>query len=267
MATAGMLGAASGPAYALIQADTIATMRRLPPGCIDLAIGDPPYFLSVERGYTNRGGKRAAVTKGTWDTPTTLTGEHEFHRQWLREVQRLLAPHGTLWVSGTHHTIFSIGWALQHDGWEILNPVTWKKPAPPPNLGCRTLTHSTEILLWARPYKGAPHVFNYAAMKAENGGKQLLDHWTIGRAGGGELAAGRHPTQKPRELFDRMIKASSVPGAIILEPFAGSGTGALAARALGRRWIGIDADPDCFDMALRNLTLPPAITLRAKAAR
>ena len=101
---------------------------------------------------------------------------HEFNTAWLQRCQRVLKPNGTLWVTGTHHVIFSVGFAMQQLGFKILNDIAWEKPNPPPNLSCRYFTHSTETILWAAKNEKCKHLFNYQAMKAVTG-KQMKTVW------------------------------------------------------------------------------------------
>ena len=186
-------------------------LDALPAQSIDLIFADPPYLLS-NGGTTCASGRRVAVDKGRWDasaragrriTSGTCAG--------CSACQRVLKPSGTIWVSGTQHVIFSIGFAMQSLGFHLLNTITWFKPNASPNLACRFFTHSTEIVLWASPArrKPLPHTFHYRDMKAENGGKQMRDLWQLPEPDGeqvvwslptpakSEKRAGRHPTQKP----------------------------------------------------------------------
>lgn len=218
-------------------------MLSLPPSSVDMVFADPPYFLS-NGGTTNSGGQRAPVAKGAWDESAGHDRDHAWHARWLRGAQRVLRPSGTIWVTGTRHCIMSIGWAMQRSGWHILNLITWEKPAPPPNLGCRTFTDGTELIIWAAPARHEPlrHVFNYAELRAENGGKQMRDVWRIAPPSKAEKAEGGHPAQKPLALLERCIRASTHPGQVVLDPFMGSGTTIVAAAALGRPAIGCDMD-------------------------
>jgi site-specific DNA-methyltransferase (adenine-specific) len=170
-------------------------------------------------------------------------------------------------VSGTHHVIFSIGFAMQTLGFHLLNTITWFKPNASPNLACRMFTHSTELVLWASPQKRAPlpHTFNYRDMKAENGGKQMRDLWQIPEPDGDQVVwslptppksekrAGRHPTQKPLSLLDRIVRAGSTPGDLVLDPFNGSGTTGVAALAAGRRYVGIDVDRAYLELTKKRI--------------
>ena len=169
-----------GAGWALAQGDCLASLERLPPHSVDLCFADPPYMLS-NGGTSCQSGRRVSVDKGAWDVSRGVGGDHAFQVEWLKAVRRVLKPSGTLWVSGTQHVIFSIGFAMQELGFHLLNTVTWYKPNASPNLACRMFTHSTELLLWASPTRSKPlaHRFNYQAMKQENGGKQMRDLWEV----------------------------------------------------------------------------------------
>ena len=113
-----------------------AIAAKYPEGRFDAIFADPPYFLS-NGGITCHAGRMVKVDKGDWDKSQGPEVNHEFNLEWLRRCQRVLKPNGTLWVSGTHHVIFSIGYAMQQLGYKILNDIAWEKPNPPPNLSCR----------------------------------------------------------------------------------------------------------------------------------
>jgi site-specific DNA-methyltransferase (adenine-specific) len=186
----------------------------------------------------------------------------------------VLKPSGSIWVSGTQHGIFAVGFALQKLGFRLLNTITWFKPNASPNLSCRYFTHSTELLIWASPATGKPlrHQFNYLTMKNANAGKQMRDVWVLPRAGEEELAAdglgrlwsqltprkeekswGKHPTQKPLALLERIIASSTSVGDLVLDPFSGSGTTGVAALKLGRRYLGIELDREFLKISKRRL--------------
>jgi len=266
-----------GRSWALVSGDCVAALEKLPPHSVDVAFADPPYMLS-NGGTTCQSGRRVSVDKGSWDASGGMSRDHLFQVRWLEAVRRVLKPSGTLWVSGTQHVIFSIGFAMQEMGFHLLNTVTWYKPNASPNLACRFFTHSTEILLWASPAKARPlaHRFNYQAMKAANGGKQMRDLWEIYEApaagdeqviwsiptpGPREKVHGRHPTQKPLALLERVLAASAAKGDLVLDPFSGSATTGVAALRAGCRFLGIERDPQYLDLGARRLraaeVLPP----------
>jgi len=248
---AGHLASETGR-WSLVRADAVEAMRGLRDGSVDVIFADPPYFLS-NGGSTCRGGARVSVDKGAWDQSKGLEADHRFNVGWLEEAQRVLSPSGSIWVSGTHHVIFSVGFAMQGLGFKVLNQVTWEKPNPPPNLGRRTLTHSTETLIWAAKGLKSRYRFNYAELRAANGGKQQKDVWRFTAPLKAERAHGRHPTQKPVVLLDMVLRASCGPGALVLDPFCGSGTTGVAALRLGHRFLGVDLDEEHLETARRRL--------------
>ena len=227
-------------------------LARHPLGCFDLIFADPPYFLS-NGGDTCHAGKRVKVDKGGWDRSRGAEENHQFNLEWLKRCQALLKPNGTLFVSGTHHVILSVGHAMQQLGFKVLNQITWQKPNPPPNLACRTFTHSTETVLWAAKNEQSRHVFHYAEMKRANGGKQMKDVWSFTAPRRGEKSQGRHPTQKPLVLLERIILAASSEGDLVLDPFLGSGTTAIACALLGRKCVGIENDSGHLRLAENRL--------------
>ena len=139
-------------------------MSEMESESIDLIFADPPYFLSTENGITCQSGKMVSVKKGDWDKSKGLEEIHTFNRQWISECFRLLKESGSIFISGTFHNIYSIGMALQQEGFSIVNNITWQKLNPPPNLACKCFTHSTETVIWAVKDK-KKYYFNYSLMK------------------------------------------------------------------------------------------------------
>ncbi len=218
--------------------DAIAVKH--PDGCFDMVFADPPYFLS-NGGITCHAGKMVKVDKGDWDKSRGPELNHEFNTEWLWRCQRVLKPNGTIWVTGTHHVIFSVGFAMQQLGMKILNDIAWEKPNPPPNLSCRYFTHSTETVLWAAKTEKSKHLFNYTAMKAVTG-KQMKTVWTMPAPGKAEKVFGKHPTQKPVALIERCLLAATDLGDFVLDPFMGAGTTAVACYRQHRHFVGIELD-------------------------
>ncbi len=239
----------------VFHADALDFMQTLPSDSVDCIWTDPPYLLSND-GTTCVAGKRTTVNKGTWDKSQGLQLDHEFHRSWLAECHRILKPTGTIWVTGTLHVYLSVGMAMLELGYRILNDITWEKPNPPPNLGCRCFTHSTETVLWAtKAPKGSRHkyTFNYGEMRQENGGRQMKSVWNILPPGRDEKLFGKHPTQKPLALVDRCLRASTTAGDLVVDPFAGSGVTGIAALRLNRPFIVCENEPEYVDLTIRRL--------------
>lgn len=217
----------------------------------DMIFADPPYFLS-NGGISYQAGKVVCVDKGEWDKGGSPESIMEFNRTWLSLCREKLKDNGTIWISGTHHNIFSIANVLTELGYKILNVITWAKTNPPPNISCRFFTYSTEFIIWARKCPKVPHKYNYELMKAINDGKQMTDVWRLPAIGRWEKSCGKHPTQKPLALLTRIILASTDEHDWILDPFAGSSTTGIAANLCGRRFLGIEQDLEFSNLSYRR---------------
>ena len=223
-----------------------------PEGRFDLVFADPPYFLS-NGGITCHAGRMVRVDKGDWDQSLGLELNHEFNLAWLSRCQKVLKPNGTLWVSGTHHVIHSIGFAMQQLGFKILNDIVWEKPNPPPNLSCRYFTHSGETIIWAAKNQRARHVFNYDLMRSHNAGKQMKSVWRMTSPKREEKAWGKHPTQKPVALLERVILSASNECDTVFDPFSGSSTTGVAAIRTNRRFVGCELEDEFIGLSRRRL--------------
>lgn len=207
----------------------------------DMIFADPPYFLS-NGGISYQAGKIVCVDKGEWDKGGSPAHIMEFNRKWLSLCREKLKDNGTIWISGTHHNIFSIANVLTELGYKILNVITWAKTNPPPNISCRFFTFSTEFIIWARKHPKVPHKYNYELMKTINDGKQMTDVWRIPAICRWEKSCGKHPTQKPLAVLTRIVLASTEANDWILDPFAGSSTTGIAANLCNRRFLGIEKE-------------------------
>jgi site-specific DNA-methyltransferase (adenine-specific) len=236
----------------IFQGDCLEILAAIPADTVDLIFADPPYFLSND-GITCHAGRMVSVNKGAWDKSRGADSNHEFNKSWLAACQRVLKPNGSIWVSGTAHVIHSVGFAMQQLGMKLLNDITWVKPNPPPNLSCRYFTHASETLIWAAKNKKSRHTFNYKLMRELAGGKQMKSVWQIPAPDRAEKRFGKHPTQKPVALLERILLAASNEGDLVLDPFAGSGTTAVAALRLRRGALAIELDVAFVQLAARRI--------------
>lgn len=152
--------------YRLYNGDCFEILKDFPENTFDMVFADPPYMLS-NGGISCQNGKMVSVNKGVWDKSRGITEDFEFHKKWLELCKRVLKPNGTLWVSGTYHSIYSCGFAMLLLDYHILNDISWFKPNASPNLSCKYFTASHESLIWARKNKTAKHYFNYEAISDE----------------------------------------------------------------------------------------------------
>ena len=247
------------PGFRLYNGDCLKVLAKFPENSIDMIFADPPYMLS-NGGFTVHAGRRVSVNKGEWDKSGGLKKDFEFHLEWIKAVKRVLKPSGTLWISGTYHSIYQCGFALQVAGFHILNDISWFKPNASPNLSCRFFTASHETLIWARKDKKGRHTFNYNLMKngswpedqLKKPGLQMRSVWAMGTPKTAEKKFGKHPTQKPEDLLKRIVLASTNKGDLIVDPFTGSSTTGIAAHLNGRNFIGIDTDEKFLDVSIKR---------------
>ncbi|KDN25085.1 DNA methylase N-4/N-6 domain-containing protein [Moraxella bovoculi 237] len=246
--------------FLLFCGNSIKIMQEMDEKSVNMIFADPPYFLSND-GLTVKNGIIQSVNKGEWDKNDNEKEIYDFNNEWIKQSRRLLKDNGTIWISGTHHNIFSIGQVLKENNFKLLNMITWEKPNPPPNFSCRYFTYSTEWIIWARKYSKIPHYFNYDLMKKLNDNKQQKDVWRLPSVGSWEKTQGKHPTQKPLGLLARIILASTQKGDLILDPFSGSGTTGIASVLLDRNYIGIEQELEFLELSKRRYQ---AMTLESK---
>ncbi len=241
----------------ILTGDCIERMRSLPAQSVDLVFADPPYNLQLRNELRRPNNSRVDGVDADWDKFADFAEYDRFTREWLAAARRLLKPNGTIWVIGSYHNIYRVGTALQDLGYWVLIEIVWRKSNPMPNFRGRRFTNAHETLIWCARSSDARYTFNYEAMKALNDGLQMRSDWLLPICSGAERLKldGRkaHPTQKPEALLHRVILASSRPGDVVLDPFFGTGTTGAVAKRLGRRWIGIERDPDYVRIAAERI--------------
>ena len=242
--------------------DCLKMMRSWPDDCVDHCIADPPFGIASGRG---RGGSKRGLSwafsshvtmQEAWDQFT----EDEYFRfslDWLREVCRVVKPNGNILVFGTFHNIYLLGFLLgQVLERRILNSIIWFKPNAQPNITARMLTESTEQIIWAvneTPKRAKNWTFNYADAKAMNRNKQMRNLWEFPVTARKERLNGAHPSQKPLALIERAVRLASQPDEILLDPFGGAGTLAVAAGRHGRRWLLIESVAEYATLARKRV--------------
>ncbi|MDZ4195970.1 MAG: DNA methyltransferase [Candidatus Izemoplasmatales bacterium] len=241
--------------FHLLLGDSFSLLKKIRPNSVDMIFADPPYFLS-NGGISVHSGKMVSVDKADWDKGMTLENKLKYSRKWIKLCREVLKENGTIWISGTLHNIYFVGVALELEGFSIINNITWRKLNPPTNISTRAFTHSTETILWARkqltPKKKGKHQFNYKDMKELNFGKQMKDVWDYPLTKKSEKLYGKHPTQKPLDLLERIILASTKQEDLVLDPFCGSGTTGLAAYKHNRSFIGIDLEETYLELTKKR---------------
>jgi site-specific DNA-methyltransferase (adenine-specific) len=236
--------------------DFFHEIKDIPSDTFDFVYADPPYFLS-NGGFSVSSGAQVSVDKGAWDSGFSPKERSTFHNAWIKEIERVLKPNGTIVVSGTYHSIFQCVLALENIGFKILNEIIWFKPNGAPNLSRRRLTASHENLIWATRAENSKFTFNYSSLregsfegdKIKNAGKQMRSVWWIPSTPNREKTFGRHPTQKPLALMRRVILAFTSADDLVFDPFMGSGSTGVACKELGRNFFGIEQSEEFFEIA------------------
>lgn len=244
----------------LFQGDCLEVLKKFKPNTFDMIFADPPYYLSNGT-ITCQNGKMVSVKKGDWDLSSDFNQRAIFHKKWIKACRRVLKPEGTIWISGTYHSIYQCGYELQKQGFKILNDIAWFKTNAPPHLARKCFTASHETLLWAVKDPKSKYYFNYDLMKngtwrkdiLKNPGKQMRSVWAISSTPPSEKKEGKHPTQKPLTLLNRIVLSSSKEDDLILDPFNGSGTTGIASIQENRRYVGIDISKEYLDLTIKRM--------------
>ena len=265
--------------------DNLEIMRGMDDGCIDLIATDPPYNLGRE---VENGGIFSDCPEGvsyqdkseykrpcnSWDnvcpewhkrnkgnefyflhhfcSPSELYYFEEMIPT-LIELKRVLKRKGMLYWQCDWRTNHIYRIVLNHifkDRACFKNEIVWYYPnkCPIPSLKKRFSNNYDTILFYSGDQRNSEPIH----LERENGTKKKMGTvWSIPFVQGKERLD--YPTQKPVALYERMIKASSNQGDVVLDPFCGSGTTLDAAHTLGRQWIGIDQSQQAIDTVIKRM--------------
>jgi len=248
--------------HKLIIGDALEELAKIPDESVDLVFADPPYNMSKKKGLGWKYSKHITMQE-EWDI-FSKDEYLQFNQKWIKECLRILKHGGSLWVCGSFHNIYQVGFILQHiEDVKINNSIVWFKPNAQPNITCRMFTESTEHLIWAsKNGNGKKWKFNYEMTKnlihddLNPKGKQTRNVWWIPLTPKSEKWAGIHPTQKPIELLRRIILSCTNEGDTVLDPFLGSGTTSAVAKMLGRNSIGIEKEKKYLSIIKKRLNPP-----------
>jgi site-specific DNA-methyltransferase (cytosine-N4-specific) len=259
---------------ALLEGDARSVLAGLPDGIAQTVVTSPPYWSLRDYGITGQLGLEPNV--------------HDFLEALadvFDEVKRVLRPDGTLWLNiGDSYTSGNRGWrapdkknvaramgsrpptpeglkpkdligvpwrlafVLQERGWYLRSDIVWNKPNAQPESVTDRPTRSHEMLfLLSRSEK---YLYDVDAVRGPNG-RRLRSVWELNTQPSRE--AGGHFATFPESLAERCIQIASRPGDLVLDPFAGSGTTLVSAAALGRRYLGIELNPEYVAMCERRL--------------
>ncbi len=235
------------PTESIIIGDCVENMKAIPNGSVDCIFADPPYNLQLGGDLHRPNNSKVDAVDNDWDQFESLKAYDEFTREWLSAARDTLTDDGSIWVIGSYHNIFRLGYILQDLGFWVLNDIIWRKSNPMPNFRGRRFTNAHETMIWASKSQKSKYYFNYDAMKSLNEDLQMRSDWLLPLCTGAERLKDEdgkkaHPTQKPEALLNRVLMASTRKGDTVLDPFFGTGTTGAVAKKLGRSFIGLERD-------------------------
>ena len=237
--------------------NSLEILKKIPDKTFDLVFADPPYNLQIGKKLKRPDDSKVNGVNDKWDQFKNFNDYDNFCKLWLTESKRVLKDNGSIWVIGTYHNIYRLGYHIQNMGFWILNDVIWRKNNPMPNFRGTRFTNAHETLIWASKNKKSKYTFNYQSLKCLNDDLQMRSDWTLPICSGNERIKKNgkkvHSTQKPESLLHRILLASTNKGDFVFDPFLGTGTTAVVAKKLGRNYFGIESEKKYFKTAKQRL--------------
>ena len=207
----------------------------------DCIFTDPPYNLSYENLIKLDGRKDFDRDKGEWDhfTPEEYL---EFTRKWVKKAVDVLKPGGSIVVFTSDNYLSHLMDILIANGLKKRTTLVWRKDNPPPAAVQTNFVSSFEFMIYAS--KGQQKTFNWYG---QNEMHNVIDCPVVSTGNYG------HPTQKPVVLIEKILKSVTDVGDMVLDPFAGTGSTAVACENLSRGWIMIEKEEKYFNIMERRL--------------
>jgi len=241
----------------IVNGNSLEILKTIPNKTFDLVFADPPYNLQIGKKLKRPDDSKVNGVNDKWDQFKSFDDYDNFCKKWLTECKRILKDNGSIWVIGTYHNIFRLGYHIQNIGFWILNDVIWKKNNPMPNFRGTRFTNAHETLIWASKNKNSKYTFNYQSLKCLNDDLQMRSDWTLPICNGSERIKRNgkkvHSAQKPESLLHRILLASTNKGDFVFDPFLGTGTTAVVAKKLGRNYFGVEKEKKYFQTSKQRL--------------
>ena len=193
----------------IVNGDSLEILKKIPDKTFNLIFADPPYNLQIGGKLKRPDDSKVNGVNDKWDQFKNFKHYDDFCKTWLTECKRILKDNGSIWVIGSYHNIFRLGYLLQNLNYWILNDVIWRKNNPMPNFKGTRFTNAHETLIWASKNKKSKYTFNYQSLKCLNDDLQMRSDWTFPICSGKERLKKNgkkvHSTQKPEALLHRII--------------------------------------------------------------
>ena len=241
----------------IVNGNSLEILKTIPNKTFDLVFADPPYNLQIGKKLKRPDDSKVNGVNDKWDQFKSFDDYDNFCKKWLTECKRVLKDNGSIWVIGTYHNIFRLGYHIQNKGYWMLNDVIWRKNNPMPNFRGTRFTNAHETLIWASKNKNSKYTFNYQSLKCLNDDLQMRSDWTLPICNGSERIKRNgkkvHSAQKPESLLHRILLASTNKGDFVFDPFLGTGTTAVVAKKLGRNYFGVEKEKKYFQTSKQRL--------------
>lgn len=229
----------------IYQKDCLEVLSNIATESIDLILTDPPYNISRNRKFTREGIKDRDHNFGDWDNMEDKD-YYEFLAKVWKESRRILKPYGQLLTFGPRNWEYE---KVIDDYFTIKRALVWHKPNPTPQFMKISYLTSYEKIIWA--VKNNDHLTKFTFnFERQN---EMHDFFEAPITAGKERF--EHPTQKPLSLIRKLIRIHSDKGDMVLDPFMGSGTTAVACQLLSRDFIGAELEDEYFDIMKQRLGL------------
>ena len=217
--------------------DCIKKFATMPRNKVDAIITDPPYNISRDNNFKTM--NRAGIDFGEWDKDFDLV-------DWIKYCEPVLKKGGNIVIFNSWKNMSYIVDELERNNFEVKDLIRWEKTNPMPRNRDRRFITDYEVAVWAVK-KGGKWTFNRLSETYER------PEIVCGVTSKKEKIDGGHPTQKPVEVMEWLIKRLSNENDIILDPFMGSGSTGVACKNTNRRFIGIELDEDYYNIAIKRL--------------
>lgn len=209
---------------------------------IDLIVADPPYVISRDSNFhtmKDRKNARTGTSFGSWD-------EEFDNKPWIEKSFELIKDGGSLIVFNDFKKVSTVIETAGNAGFIFKDVIVWEKTNPMPRNRDRRYVPSLEVMIWFVKKQKAKWTFNRLGTAYRSPVMRFASE------SGGAFKR-YHPTQKPVKLIEEILKIHSNEGDVVLDPFMGSGTTAIAALNTGRRYVGFELEKEYFDTINRRI--------------
>ena len=137
----------------IVNGNSLEVLKKIPDKTFNLIFADPPYNLQIGKKLKRPDDSKVNGVDDKWDQFKSFNHYDDFCKDWLKECKRILKDNGSIWIIGSYHNIFRLGYHLQNLNYWLLNDIIWRKNNPMPNFKGTRFTNAHETLIWASKNK------------------------------------------------------------------------------------------------------------------